>query len=38
MWDPQWERNETERKVAKALEKVAAKVGASSIQAGALSS
>ncbi|OJT14264.1 Aryl-alcohol dehydrogenase [NADP(+)] [Trametes pubescens] len=36
MWDPQWERNETERKVAKALEKVAAKVGASNIQAVAI--
>lgn len=35
--DPRWERNETERKVAKVLEGVAAKVGASNIQAGASS-
>lgn len=34
-WGPQWERNETERKVAKVLEQVAAQVGASNIQAGA---
>ncbi|EIW56681.1 aryl-alcohol dehydrogenase [Trametes versicolor FP-101664 SS1] len=34
--DPRWERNETERKVAKVLEGVAAKVGASNIQAVAI--
>lgn len=33
--DPRWERNETERKVTKVLEGIAAKVGASNIQAGA---
>ena len=32
--DPRWERNETEKKVAKVLEEVAAEVGASNIQAG----
>lgn len=31
-----WERNEDERKMAKALEQVAAEVGAKSIQAGTL--
>ena len=34
MMDPRWERNETEKKIAKALEEVAAEVGASNIQAG----
>ncbi|KAL1941297.1 hypothetical protein VTO73DRAFT_7509 [Trametes versicolor] len=33
---PQWERNETERKVAKVLEQVAAQVGASNVQAVAI--
>ncbi|KAI0760914.1 aryl-alcohol dehydrogenase [Trametes elegans] len=33
---PNWERNETERKVAKVLEQVAAKVGAKTIQAVAI--
>ncbi|KAI0632846.1 aryl-alcohol dehydrogenase [Trametes polyzona] len=33
---PNWERNETERKVAKVLEQVAAEVGASNIQAVAI--
>ncbi|EIW58495.1 Aldo/keto reductase [Trametes versicolor FP-101664 SS1] len=33
---PQWERNETERKVTKVLEQVAAQVGASNIQAVAI--
>ncbi|KAI0632870.1 aryl-alcohol dehydrogenase [Trametes polyzona] len=36
MIDPHWERNETERKVAKVLEQVAAEVGASTIQAVAI--
>lgn len=31
---PNWERNEDQRKVCKALEKVAEEVGAKSIQAG----
>ena len=31
---PGWERTENERKVCQALEKVAAEVGAESIQAG----
>lgn len=35
---PDWERNETERKVAKVLEQVASQVGASNIQAGTCSS
>lgn len=34
MVDPNWERNETERKVTTMLEQVAAQVGASNIQAG----
>ncbi len=34
MLDPNWERNETERKVTTMLEQVAAQVGASNIQAG----
>lgn len=34
MLDPNWERNETERKVTTVLEQVAAQVGASNIQAG----
>ncbi|KAI0632852.1 Aldo/keto reductase [Trametes polyzona] len=36
VFGPQWERNETERKVAKVLEQVAAEVGGSSIQAVAI--
>ena len=32
--NPNWERNETEKKVCKALEKVAGEVGAKSIGAG----
>ncbi|KAI0354912.1 aryl-alcohol dehydrogenase [Trametes cingulata] len=34
MFGPNWERNETEKKVAKVLEGVASEVGASNIQAG----
>lgn len=34
MDDPDWKRNETERKVSQALEKVAQEVGAKSIAAG----
>ncbi|KAI0649632.1 aryl-alcohol dehydrogenase [Trametes meyenii] len=36
LFGPDWERNETERKVAKALEEVAAQVGAKSVQAVAI--
>ncbi|KAH9891593.1 aryl-alcohol dehydrogenase [Cubamyces lactineus] len=36
MMDPRWERNETEKKVAKVLEEVAAEAGASNIQAVAI--
>ncbi|EIW56680.1 aryl-alcohol dehydrogenase [Trametes versicolor FP-101664 SS1] len=36
MLDPNWERNETERKVTTVLEQVAAQVGASNIQAVAI--
>ncbi|OJT14736.1 Aryl-alcohol dehydrogenase [NADP(+)] [Trametes pubescens] len=36
MLDPNWERNETERKVTTMLEQVAAQVGASNIQAVAI--
>lgn len=34
VFDPNWERNETERKVAGVLEQIAAQVGAPNIQAG----
>ncbi|KAI0354901.1 aryl-alcohol dehydrogenase [Trametes cingulata] len=36
LFDPNWERNETEKKVAKVLEGVASEVGASNIQAVAI--
>jgi aryl-alcohol dehydrogenase-like predicted oxidoreductase len=36
--NPNWERNETEKKVCKALEKVAGEVGAKNIGAGESSS
>ncbi|CDO73375.1 hypothetical protein BN946_scf185013.g9 [Trametes cinnabarina] len=36
IFDPNWERNETEKKVCKVLEEVAAQVGAKSIQAVAI--
>ncbi|KAI0365741.1 aryl-alcohol dehydrogenase [Pilatotrama ljubarskyi] len=36
MFGPDWERNETEKKVAKVLEEVASEVGASNIQAVAI--
>ncbi len=34
MFNPEWERNEDEKKISSALEKVAAEVGTKSITAG----